>query len=190
MTVVADDATPADERILEATLSVLARAGIAGVSMRAVAREAGVAVGLTNYHFDNKTALICAALRHIGEQDKELVAPANDTDPAEHLRTCLRHAVDPGNLAPQYLSLRLQLWSLAGVDPQFAEINRSAQLRYRSGLADLIANARPELDRSNVDRRAADILIERNGIWLSAVLSTDQEAIQRAMSRCEGLAFD
>ena len=64
---------PADERILDATVAMLAREGIAGVSMRAVAREAGVALGLANYYFDSKTALVAAALERIGAADLELV---------------------------------------------------------------------------------------------------------------------
>jgi AcrR family transcriptional regulator len=184
----ADD-RPADQRILDATLRLLARDGLAGVSMRAVAREAGVAVGLANYHFDSKHALICAALRRMGEHDAMLVAPAEQGDPVERLRQALRRAVDPAFLEPGYLSLRLQLWSLAGVSPDFAEINRAAQLRYRTGLADLIAAACPELDRDDVERRAADILIEQNGIWLTTVLAVDQDAVERATSRCEQLAF-
>ena len=37
--------------ILEAVLGLLARHGISGVSMRSVAREADVALGLVHYHF-------------------------------------------------------------------------------------------------------------------------------------------
>ena len=179
----------ADERILDATLAVLAREGIAGVSMRAVAREAGVAVGLANYHFENKTSLIGAALRRVGEQDLELVTPPPDADAADQLRHCLQRALDPAFLAPEYLSLRLQLWSLAGVDPQFADINQTAQRRYLEQLADLIAAARPDLDRAGVERRASDILIEQNGVWLTAILIPDRNAVDRALHRCETLAF-
>ena len=80
--------TPAPERILDAALIVLARNGVGGVSMRAVAREADVALGLANYYFTNKTELIAAALRRIGEADLTLVAPTSD-DPVESLRTSL-----------------------------------------------------------------------------------------------------
>lgn len=178
------------ERILDATMSVLARAGVAGVSMRAVAREAGVAVGLANYHFENKVSLISAALLRIGEQDATLVAPAEGgDDPADHLRRSLRRALDPAYLAPDYLSLRLQLWSLAGVDSRYADINRAAQQRYLAGLADLIAAARPGVDRAEAERRAADILIEQNGVWLTAILITDEAAVARAIARCDELAF-
>ena len=181
---------PADERILDATMAVLAREGIAGVSMRAVAREADVAVGLANYHFDNKTSLISAALKRIGDTDMSLVTPGDGMEPADALRHSMRLAVDPSYLTPAYLSLRLQLWSLAGVDATFAEINRAAQRRYLAGLAELIAAARPDLDRDDIDRRAADILIEQNGVWLTAILITDVDAVERALARCEEIAFD
>ena len=185
----AEAVAQADERILDATLAVLAREGIAGVSMRAVAREAGVAVGLANYHFENKTSLICAALRRVGDQDLELVTPPPGPAAADQLRHCLRRALDPAFLAPDYLSLRLQLWSLAGVDPQFADINQTAQRRYLAKLADLIASARPDLHRTEVERRASDILIEQNGVWLTAILIPDRKAVERALNRCENLAF-
>ncbi len=181
---------PADERILDATLAVLGRQGVAGVSVRAVAAEAGVARGLPGYYFENKTGLISAALRRIGEQDLDLVQAAGEgVDPCDHLRASLRRAVDPAFLDPGYLSLRLQLWSLAGVEPAYAEINRGAQRRYLRGLAQLVAAARPDLGRSEVERRAADILLVQNGVWLTAVLIDDHEAVARAIARCEELAL-
>ena len=157
--------------------------------MRAVAQRADVAVGLANYYFENKTALICAALRRVGTQDLELVAPRRDLDPAEHLRACLRRTLDPDTLERDYLSLRLQLWSLAGVEAQFAEINRAAQGRYLTGLGDLIEAARPDLVRAEINRRAADILIVQNGVWLTAILVTDDAAVARAVERCVEIAF-
>ncbi len=158
--------------------------------MRAVAKEAGVAVGLANYHFVNKASLIADALHRIGEQDVELVAPIAGTDPVERLGDALRHVLDPSFLATDYLGLRLQLWSLASVDPGFAKINKDAQLKYRSGLSDLIAAARPEVSPDEVDRRAADILIIQNGVWLTSILIVDHDSIARSLRRCEQIAFD
>jgi len=185
----ATDATTAD-RILEAALEVLAQRGIAGVSMRAVAQQADVALGLANYHFENKTELIAAALRQIGAKDLELVAAAPSDDPAHALRESLHQALAPAFLTPSYLSLRLQLWSLAGVDSTFAEINQTAQLRYLDGLRRLLAAARPDLTDDEVAERAADILIEQNGVWLTAILISDPSAIARALARTESIAFD
>ncbi|NKX55507.1 TetR/AcrR family transcriptional regulator, partial [Arthrobacter mobilis] len=76
-------------RILEAALDLLSRHGISGVNMRAVAREAGVALGLVNYYYEDKTSLIRAALHRIDEHDLMLLAsdPASSAD--EQLRTAL-----------------------------------------------------------------------------------------------------
>ena len=177
------------ERILDATLRVLARAGVAGVSMRAVAREAEVAAGLANYHFDDKVGLISAALERVGAKDLELVAVGEAASPADRLRAALQRALDPAFLSREYLSLRLQLWSLAGVDDAFGEINRAAQQRYLDALAELVAEARPELASDEAQRRAADILIVQNGVWLTAVLIPDASVVRRALERTEMLAF-
>ncbi|RLL66575.1 TetR/AcrR family transcriptional regulator [Streptomyces sp. Z26] len=178
-----------ERRILDAVLVLLARHGIAGVSMRAVAREAGVALGLVNYYYDTKSALIGAALRRIEAEDMAMVAPDPAGHPDDNLRTALRRVADPGFLTTEYLSLRLQLWSLAQAHPDFEEINTTAQRRYRTALAALIRAARPDLPRAEADRRAADIDVVQNGVWLTALLGLDHASIRRSVARCEEIAF-
>jgi TetR/AcrR family transcriptional regulator, cholesterol catabolism regulator len=177
------------ERILEAVLRLLAEHGISGLSMRAVAREAGVALGLVNYYYEDKPSLIRAALRRIGEQDLALVDSAPLLAPADRLRAALRRVADPEFLTTEYLSLRLQLWSLAQAHPNFEQINTAAQKRYRAGLAALIRAARPELGRTECARRAADIDVLHNGLWLTALLGLDRAAIRRCVARCEEIAL-
>lgn len=177
------------ERILDATLSLLARHGIAGVSIRSVAREAGVALGLVNYYFDDKTGLVRSALLRIEEQDIQLVRGDPGLSPEDRLRAVLRRVVAPELLTTEYLSLRLQLWSLAAAHPDFAEINTSAQQRYRAGLADLIAEARPDLDTEECARRAADVDVVQNGLWLTALLGLDSASVERSVERSEQIAL-
>ncbi len=176
--------------ILDAVLAVLARRGIAGVSMRAVATEAKVALGLINYHFDDKESLISAALRRIGDQDVELVRPSAGLEAEEQVRHALNRVAADEFLKSEYLGLRLQLWSLAVVDPSYGEINRTSQIRYRNGLGQLITAARPELDQSEIERRANDILVVQNGIWLTSLLILDRPAIERSIQRCVDIALE
>jgi AcrR family transcriptional regulator len=129
LTCVTEPRTSAEEKvdrralILQEVLRLLARDGIPGVSMRAVAREAGVALGLVHYYFDDKTSLIAASLRQVEEQDLAIVAPDPALPADQRLRVALRRVADPEFLTTEYLSLRLQLWALAQVHEQFAEIN-------------------------------------------------------------------
>lgn len=177
------------ERILDAVLILLAQHGISGVSMRAVAREAGVALGLVGYYYDDKVGLIGAALRRIEEQDVELVAPDPAMAPEDRLRAALLRVADPQFLTTEYLSLRLQLWALARAHEEFADINATAQERYRTGLVELIHAARPHVSRRDCARRAADIDVVQNGMWLTALLGLDRASLRRAVARCEEIAL-
>ncbi len=176
-------------RILEGVMRVLARDGLAGVTMRAVATEAGVALGLLNYHFEDKDSLVAAALERIGEQDAELVAPEPGLDPGAQLRHALDRVAAPEFLEVGYLSMRLQLWSVAPTSPAMGDINRRAQRRYRAGLVELIQGANPDLDDAEAMRRAADILIIQNGVWLTSALIVDDDAIRRSIDRCLEIAM-
>lgn len=176
-------------RILEAAMELLSRHGISGVSMRAVAREAGVALGLVNYYYDDKTSLIRAALRRVDEHDLQLVASDPSLDPDEQLRQALRRVAGTDLLTTRYLSLRLHLWALAQADEGYAEINAAAFDRYLDGLATLVSNAKPELCGEECRQRAADIVVIQNGMWLTSLLGVDKAAIQRSISRTEEIAF-
>ncbi len=178
-----------EDRILDAVVQLLSRGGISAVSMRAVAREAGVSLGLVNYHFHDKVGLIAAALRRIGDQDIAMVAPDASLQPVEQLRTALHRVADPTLLDTEYLALRLQLWALAQAHADFEEINTTAQRNYRSGLADLIRAARPDLSPAECGKRAADIDVIQNGLWLTALLGLDRASITRAVARCEEIAL-
>jgi AcrR family transcriptional regulator len=176
-------------RILEAALGLLSRHGISGVNMRAVAREAGVALGLVNYYYEDKSSLIRAALNRIDESDLRLVTPDPGSPPDEQLQQALRRVAGPEFLTTQYLSLRLHLWALAQAHEDFALINAAAFERYLDGLATLIGNAKPELSSDECRERAADIVVVQNGMWLTALLGVDKASIQRSIARTEQIAF-
>lgn len=187
----ASDRPKADRQslILQAALTLLSRHGISGISMRAVAREAGVALGLVHYYYDDKTALIAAALGHFEEQDVAIVSPDPDLSPVDRLHAALRRVADPEFLTTEYLSLRLQLWALSQAHEEYAAINTAAQQRYRAGLTALIRSAKPELAKAECARRAADISILQNGMWLTVLLGLDHSSVRRTVARTEEIAL-
>ena len=177
------------EQILAAVIQILGRDGLAGVSVRSVAREAGVAHGLVAYYFDDKLGLIEAALRRVEVDDLELLEPDPSLSPRDQLLSVLHSIMRPEFLTTEYLALRLQLWALAQAHEDFGRINATAQRRYRERLARLIEAAVPGVDRAEAKRRAADIDIIQNGIWLTALLKIDRASLNRAAQRCRDIAF-
>ena len=95
-----------------------------------------------------------AVARHmINSRILLMVEPDPTLEPEERLRRALRRVAAPEFLTTDYLSLRLQLWSLAQAHHDFEEINTAAQKRYRAGLAALIRAARPGLTRGECNQR-------------------------------------
>lgn len=157
--------------------------------MRAVAKSAEVSLGLVNYHYTDKASLVRAALTRIGEQDIALVQSDDHLDPERRLRAALQRIAGPEFLTTEYLALRLQLWSLASADPAYEQINSRAQEEYRKGLAALIRAARPGMSGAEAAKRAADINVVQNGLWLTALLGLDERSTRRSLRRCEEIAF-
>lgn len=68
-------------RLLDATLQVIERDGVAGVTHRRVTSEAGLPATSAAYHFDSITDLLQAALRRTDDQSAaalEIIAAADD----------------------------------------------------------------------------------------------------------------
>lgn len=198
----APDATDAAQDILEAAAAVIARDGVDGLSMRSIAREADVSLGLLSYHFDDKSAMVTAAFQRatdvlleralgIIDDDVELGSTAADQsdDPVERLRVFLRGAFSPEFLATDYLTLRITLWAFARTDPDIAEVERSLYLRYADHLQQRIAEAFPELNDAASRRRATDVIVVQNGLWLNWARYQDNDDLARGVLLCERIAL-
>ena len=64
--------------IIEATIRLIGREGVDGVTHRAVAREAGVSLSSTTYHFVSRDEIVTEALRHVA--DLEIARIARDAE--------------------------------------------------------------------------------------------------------------
>jgi DNA-binding transcriptional regulator YbjK len=111
------------DRLLRATVELLASGGGRAVTHRAVAEAAGAAHGSTRYYFANRDELIRAALRKLASEDVAAVAaeleqvphgPAEPARIAQRLASFLAERVrrDPGRELSRY-----ELFLLAAREP-------------------------------------------------------------------------
>lgn len=180
------------EQILDAVGSVILREGIGGASMRTVAREADVSVGLLSYHFDDKQTLILAVFQRATDRLFDACAGAAEgrDDPAEKFRAFLRGAFIDEFLNGSYLALRIALWALALTEEGVAEVDAEFYERYSSRFRELLSAARPELPETVVADRVQDLIAGSNGLWLNWARWRDDEALERGLRRCEELTLD
>jgi DNA-binding transcriptional regulator YbjK len=60
--------------IIEATIRLIGREGVDGITHRAVAHEAGVSLSSTTYHFASRDEIVSEALRHVAALEIERIA--------------------------------------------------------------------------------------------------------------------
>ena len=110
--------TETQDQILDAVQSVIVRDGVRGASMRQVAQEADVSLGLLSYHFDDKDSLILAAFVRAASDILQTCTAAAEAveDPADRVRAFLRGAFTDDFLDGDYLRLRVSLWAVALTD--------------------------------------------------------------------------
>jgi AcrR family transcriptional regulator len=183
--------TATQEQILDAAMSCISRDGIDGASMRNVAREADVSLGLLSYHFDDKRSLIVAAFelstsRLFNASVESLV----DVEGAEaRVRAYIRGAFRGEFLDPQYLALRLALWAISRTDTEIEIVERHLYERYAEQMTDLIAHAQPNLSPREARDRATDVIVTQNGLWLNWARHADHDDLSRGPARCDVIAL-
>jgi AcrR family transcriptional regulator len=105
-------------RLLEATIDCLVERGWSGTSTTLVSRRAGVSRGAQLHHFPTKTALVVAAVEHMGRRRSEALFEKAATLPGGPRRT--RAVLDL--LAEHFTSplfvAALELWVAARSDEQ------------------------------------------------------------------------
>ncbi|MEU0693000.1 TetR/AcrR family transcriptional regulator [Streptomyces niveus] len=121
------------ERILAATLDLIADEGVAGVSHRKIAARARVPLGSMTYHFSGIDELLREAFRlftdHIVELfDTHLSAPA-DRDQARAAVADLIHTLSDGSRRD--LVLTQELYTLAARQPSYRELTHAWMARSR-----------------------------------------------------------
>lgn len=160
------------ERIITATLDLIADEGVAGVSHRKIATRAGVPLGSMTYHFSGIEQLLreafgCFADHIVAVFDAHLAAPA-DRDQAREAVTDLVHALSEGSRRD--LVLTQELYTLAA--------RRSA---YRDLTHEWMRRSRIHLERhfDPDTARQLDALVE--GLILHRALA--REPHDRALTR-------
>ncbi|WP_369199631.1 TetR/AcrR family transcriptional regulator [Streptomyces sp. PU-14G] len=121
------------ERIIAATLDLIAEEGIARVSHRRIAARAGVPLGSMTYHFSGIDQLLREAFRsftdHIVAVFDTHLAAAADRDQAREAVADLVHALSEES--QRDLVLTQELYTLAARQPSYRELTHAWMHRSR-----------------------------------------------------------
>jgi AcrR family transcriptional regulator len=161
--------------LIAATLTSLARDGHSGISVRRIATEAGVSVGLLNHHFGSIDALIAETYHKLASELTTALWQEVDQaqGPAARLDAFLAGSFSSRVMDPKLLGVWVVFWSLIRhSDP----VNDSHEKSYRAYL-ELIRQLLDDLAASEGfvihDTRLAAIGLSAmlDGLWLEWCLN-------------------
>lgn len=166
------DADARRAELIDATARVLGRLGGPGVSVRAIAAEAGVSPGLIAHHFDGVDALIADTYAQVAArvgQALDAATEAAGTDPVARLEAYARASFDPPIADPALLATWIALWSLVGRSPAVAAAHDRSYRDYRETLEGLLAECGLHSDERRLAAISLTALVD--GLWLELCLA-------------------
>jgi TetR/AcrR family transcriptional repressor of bet genes len=131
------------EQILRAAYEVASRAGVDGLTVRAVAAEARLSHGLVLFHFECRERLVLALLDWVLAASLTLGLPADapgTPDALERLRGLLRHEMRRWAEEPRRTRLFLEFWAMGARERHVRARLRVALERYRAAFRAVAAD--------------------------------------------------
>lgn len=172
-------------RIIRAAWSVIAERGLAGLTTRLVAREAGISHGMCHYHFENKDDLVVAVVDQarqywIDPMERLVDGPGTARD---RLDAVVRWMAEPATR--EVMRVHLQLMAQSEYSERLRERMAAEYARWQGAYVELFR----QLERQGALRSGVDV--ERVGVAFATMAdalvdqqsldpSLDTESIMRA----------
>ena len=163
------------DRIIEATLDLIAEHGLAGATYRTVADAAGVPLGSMTYHFPSRGDLLFAAFSRFADAaftplDETMADP--DADPRELL---VRIVLTDEGLRDRVLLAELYVLSFR--EERYAELTRDWMRRARDAISPRVSSV---ISASGVSPAVLDAVQEGLGLHRYFLPEEYPESVVRA----------
>ena len=124
-------------QLVEATIACIHQRGLAGTTLAAVARRAGLAPSLASFHFKSKGALLIATLETVVAEFtacwREAIAAAGE-DPADRLAALVEASLDARLSAPARVAVWDAFWGEATARVDYLRVCGDAEAAYRDAV--------------------------------------------------------
>jgi AcrR family transcriptional regulator len=168
--------------ILDAAITVIARRGVRGLRVEQVAAEAGVAVSLIYYYFDNRNGLVRATLEHANERAASTVRPTDGATVTgrERVERSLLAELDAGDHVRDTSVVWGEVLASAVFEPDLREQLREASRTWSELVADTIAegvedgSVRGDVDAQACAERLTALVDGLSARWLAGLVSRDR----------------
>ena len=179
--------------LVDATVTVIATHGYAGTTVARVAKQAGLSVGLMNFHFKSIDKLFDETFRLIStEYDdvwREAMAEVAGAPPAARLRSMIEAYFDPRIFTHRKLAVWFAFWSDANLRDRYRSLVLRVERRYSHELERTVMELAKEQGIAAAAARVMGTSLTAmiDGLWLQFMLNPKSANRQRAIAACLGL---
>lgn len=173
--------------LILACARVLAREGVGGTSVRAIALEAGVSPGLVGHYFAGIDALVAATYADVESRVSEALDAAlaqARSDPHARLEAFVTASFRAPIADPELLATWIAFWSLVRARPGIARQHDEQYAAFRLRLEQLLADC--GVPAARLRRAAIGVTALVDGLWLELCLSPQAFGAQEAAEIARG----
>ncbi len=179
----------AKEKLIKATTECLMKNGTDGVSVRKICSEAGVSVGLINYHYPSLQNLIADSYKDLAlsllERAKNSANDANGT-PEKKLSVFLKTSFDNISMNRRTLRAWIVFWGMIESSPPVKEAHDIANQAFEGFLENIFAELDKQTPLKTTPRLAAiGLTAMQDGLWLEFGLQSGTFTANEAQELCE-----
>ncbi len=177
------------EQIVRATIRCLAREGYSGLTMKKVARQAGVSQGILHYYFADKRAILVAVLQRVmADLDRRVVRETRGArDPRQQLRALIGACLSVATEAREFWMVFVEFWGEMMHDRTLLRVNAELYERTRRIIGAVVSRGVREGAFRKVlpDEAGAVILALVDGLSLQVTFDPRAFSLARAKRICE-----
>ena len=153
--------------VARAAVHSIARSGLDGTALRAVADEGGWSVGVVQHYFRTKTELLVAAVEYLAERSYILAQSLDKTEDSLQQLSDFIYAIVPqlGESEGRYWRVWTCFWAQATTDPILAVAVEYQAQRWRELFAMMIRRGQAD------DSMRSNLSPEDEGAYLAAAIS-------------------
>lgn len=173
-------------QLINATLTVIDRVGLANASLALIAKEAGVSTGIVSHYFGDKNGLLEACMMQILSdlftalrQQRSKAGPGAE----DQVRAIIDGNFDVSQIAAPVLKTWLVFWAESLYQPNLNRLQRINDRRLYSNLAAQYRRALPIRQAREAASSMAAIL---DGLWLRLTLAPQpmEQGLEQARMLC------
>lgn len=178
------------QRLLEATMEVIASQGLSGVTMAKVADQAGLSRGIGNFHFHSKEQLLLETLRTIYlEFDaswRQIVAD-DGRPPWEKLKSIVETTLKPPIARKKKLAVWLAFWGEASSRKTYLEICAAYDREWDAAIEAIMRKmAGDDFNHRGMSlgKIAQSLTAMMDGFWIEYLIAGERYTPRDAIRAC------